>query len=1006
MPELTAKDYMESGDRCVQEGLYDAAIVAYSKAVQNGEDDGRAKEALQNAYKQYDIPGLRLIGREDYVKQYPEQAKKLELPGNVAYILKGTEELSKLPAFPKQAGESHISHVDFELSRKYPVINDESFAIDFSECSNLEDIPSTFFSMSGKLICADLSGCDKLSKINGSSFALCTSLESVIFPKNLRMIGDLAFQGTALKKLDLSGTKVVSIGRAAFNYNKTLIEATLSDDLKEIGEEAFSDCYNLKELKNLTGNLEEFPRDSIKNTAVEELNVLEGFRYFPFFDIKVKYSKMGQLRNDVTGGLLNYFFNDCERDGLCSGHLYDSYLKLNEILKLNPNHEQALLECGYACLKLHKQEEAKERFTRLIELQCTDNEINYNAYIGRARANMIFEGKENEIINDLSRAIEIVTADMRIDQKERMIIDSLECERHNRSYAECYMQRSRMYEKLGNKEAAEKDYRKAIEIDGTYEFPRFELIKAEDYHGAMELPEDTKYVLKGSRDLKVLPRFGRICTVAGNLKRLACSDNGNGYFPILNVEEMYPELLNNKFALDFSNCRQLRRLQGGAFAGLKNIVAADFSGCDSLREMPGYCFENCSNLETIILNRHLHEIGSGVFAGCGLKKLDLSGTALGKIGHYSFERNESLKEVILPECLNKFHHGCFKDCTSLCKISQLPRIVDFIEREAFANTALKEIETKGKDHNSRFPDIGVKLKYILTNADEFFLDGKERLDVFYNYRDSVEYFNKSLECNENYLQARFYRGYALLQGFEDAEHLDLAVNDLTKVLDRQIDKDTEEKAHLWRALALIKKDELYGTDNRDLIKSDLDQSIRVNFACNTYGILYKYNYMPMAKAYCRCGDYDSAKYVLENALKNKDCAYDFDMRTEFGIINFMRNDYRAAVESLDKAEELKGRIWPSNKRSLVDLYYYRGKAKSALGNQEEALHDYEKAAGQPMNKDLEGAVSDAINETKQKIENKRERTNFDGLEFKRSKSSSRPNGEKKQNENTKTKSIG
>ena len=1006
MPELTAENYLESGDRCLENGLYEAAIVAYGKALQIGTDYERAEQALQNAYDRYEIPGLELISRNEYINQYPERP---ELPDNVAYILKGTNQLQKLPEFPKMPDESDISHVDFELSRKYPIINDSYFAIDFSECSNLESIPSGFFSILGNLICADFSGCDKLMQIGEYAFGSCTSLKSVIFPQNLKTIGGAAFQCAVLEQLDLSGTKVQLIDHAAFNENTHLQEVKLSPCLKKICEHAFSECYNLKKLDNLNPGIEEFPQSSLKNTAIKELYAPDGFYNFFFPGIEVKYYGIGELHNDVTTSLENYFSDKDEYGGIYSGHLNSAYLNLKKIFELNPNYEQGLLECGYACLHLHKHVEAEEYFKRLIDLKCTDNEINYNAYIGHARANMPFEGKENEIINDLSRAIEIVNTHKQIDEKEHKIIENLRWVKPKSSYAECYMQRSRMYERLGNKEEAEKDYKKAVEIDSSYEFPRFELIKAEDYHGAMVLPEDTKYVLNVSKRLEALPCFGRICTVAGNLKRLSYGDNGEGYFSRFNLEEMYPELLNNKFALDFSNCRNFEKFDGCTFAGSKNIVAVDLSGCDNLREIPGYCFEDCSNLETIIFNSELQEIKSNAFTGCGLKNLDLSNITTSLVLEWeAFESNKSLKRVVFPENLDKIRSYCFKDCTSLCEVSPLPNNIYEIKRDIFKNTALKEVKTRRKDYKYMFPDIGIELKCILTDEEEFFLRGKERIDGLYDYEGSVKYFNEALKYNENYTPARILRGYALSEGFKDAKHLDLAVSDLTRVLEQKLDKDTTEKVHLWRALALIKNDELHGTDNRELIKSDLDQSVKANFACSTHDRFYKYNYMPMAKAYCRCGDYDSAAYVLENALKDEKCSDSFDMTTELGIINIMKNDYNAAVKILDKAEKLHSCC--SDKYSFSDLYYYRGKAKSALCNPEEALHDYEKAAehcsyvpAYLINNDLKNAVSVAIKETKEKIEKKRELIPVGDLSGRKSRSTSRASSRQRQNIIDKTK---
>lgn len=108
---------------------------------------------------------------------------------------------------------------------------------------------------------------EKVTAIPEGAFAYCNALGRVDFPAGLSSIGDRAFTQTGLGTVDLSKTKVTTIGNVVFYntsvsevkfpstltsigdqafQNTTLVNVELNEGLKSIGEWAFGDIAELK----------------------------------------------------------------------------------------------------------------------------------------------------------------------------------------------------------------------------------------------------------------------------------------------------------------------------------------------------------------------------------------------------------------------------------------------------------------------------------------------------------------------------------------------------------------------------------------------------------------------------------------------------------------------------------------------------------------------------------------------------------------------------------------
>lgn len=142
----------------------------------------------------------------------------------------------------------------------------------FEGCKNLEkvSIPSSVtsiekeaFKSCDKLKCVDMSN-TLISSIGEKAFQYCNSLSEVKFSSELTTIGKIAFssgdnytgdteEACIFTSLDLSNTKLTSIGEAAFAYNTNLINIVLPSSLTSIGGYAFYNCNN-SSLTSITFN--------------------------------------------------------------------------------------------------------------------------------------------------------------------------------------------------------------------------------------------------------------------------------------------------------------------------------------------------------------------------------------------------------------------------------------------------------------------------------------------------------------------------------------------------------------------------------------------------------------------------------------------------------------------------------------------------------------------------------------------------------------------------------
>ncbi|WP_297961344.1 leucine-rich repeat domain-containing protein, partial [uncultured Ruminococcus sp.] len=109
-----------------------------------------------------------------------------------------------------------------------------------------ETVPSYAFSSMTTLKEIDLSS-SKIQSIGDSAFQNCTSLATVKLPKTVKTLGNYAYSGTAIKSVPDNGA-ITSAGNHAFSDCPNLVKASVPSSYKTLGSSAFSGCANMVDL--------------------------------------------------------------------------------------------------------------------------------------------------------------------------------------------------------------------------------------------------------------------------------------------------------------------------------------------------------------------------------------------------------------------------------------------------------------------------------------------------------------------------------------------------------------------------------------------------------------------------------------------------------------------------------------------------------------------------------------------------------------------------------------
>lgn len=360
MMEKTKEYYFQCAEKCVRNNMLEPAIIAYNNALLIDPDYPEADKRLSDVYNLYETPGLSLVKRSDY-------NGKIQLPKDVDYILQCSNQLSRLPDFGSFNTEL-LGFNGFCLTKKYSILENKKFAVDFSCKNDLKKIPETMFAGLTNLVCADFSGCHNVTQINEGAFSGCQQLQSIVLPKNITTIGQFAFDSAGLKYIDLSDTAVESIGGCAFMGNSYLSRIELPKHLKELGSSVFAECYSLKNLK-FNDDADKIDPEAFRKSYIKEIFAPANFKYRPDNDIIVNIN--GTVPVDEYLRVANYYIKNQNNE------LAEKYFSL--AISEHPKRYEGYLERSKFYLNTKGIKEAIPDAKKLVSLKPTNEE--YVSYL-------------------------------------------------------------------------------------------------------------------------------------------------------------------------------------------------------------------------------------------------------------------------------------------------------------------------------------------------------------------------------------------------------------------------------------------------------------------------------------------------------------------------------------------------------------------------------------------------------------------------------------------------
>lgn len=196
---------------------------------------------------------------------------------------------------------------------------------------------------------------------------------------------------------------------------------------------------------------------------------------------------------------------------------------------------------------------------------------------------------------------------------------------------------------------------------------------------------------------------------------------------------------------------------------VREIGSHAFYDCNSMKSInvpvgvaaiKEYTFFGCASLLDISIPDTVISVGDYAYYGCVVAKtLDLSNT-LKSIGAYAFYNCNQVKEIILPNTLKSIGNYAFRSCSSITEISIPDSVTELGDCVFYACTGLEQAEFGfgiTRIGNSEFYGC-VKFKKLMLNGDVEYIHEL----AFYGAEDAVIYSfeNQYVEdyCEENGLE--------------------------------------------------------------------------------------------------------------------------------------------------------------------------------------------------------------------------------------------------------------
>ena len=501
---------------------------------------------------------------------------------------------------------------------------------------------------------------DSVQKLPHSCFAECSNLAVINMPNSIKEIGDWAFHGcSSLQMIDLSKTKISSIGDSMFWSCANLTEVKLPDSIKVIAKSSFAYCGKLGKI-NFPEGLRYIGDSAFDHTsALNTVELPESLRYigsgaFDFSGLKGTLIIPAGIEN-----LQSYTFAFCY--GL-------SVVKITDGTKYINSYALDLRDrLGGATHKTYYIPPSVDYFND-TSLTCAEEHTIYGIKGSFAsNASKIRSAWKFEEVAYDSKAVFDASGGTVSETSKELV-------------------KGQGFGLLPTPKLAGWTFK------GWYSDDKFKrkivsttIVNKDSYtlYAKWEKAQKTELVYQGE-DSDFVIEDGVLKKYQGNEPVVIIPDT---------VKEIgYGAFKKNKTVLKVFMPDSVEKMENAVFNECENLMEIRFS--HSLKEIPAHTCSGCLALEKVIIPEGVTNIGDGAFTSgdvpMSYSEIKFPKT-LKSIEREAFSNNDSVTEINLPDGLESIGTYAFETNTSLVKVSFGDGITELSNGVFYRNYRLKEI---------------------------------------------------------------------------------------------------------------------------------------------------------------------------------------------------------------------------------------------------------------------------------------------------------------------------
>ena len=540
---------------------------------------------------------------------------------------------------------------------------------------------------------------DSVQKLPHSCFAECSNLAVINMPNSIKEIGDWAFHGcSSLQMIDLSKTKISSIGDSMFWSCANLTEVKLPDSIKVIAKSSFAYCGKLGKI-NFPEGLRYIGDSAFDHTsALNTVELPESLRYIGSGAFGYSGLKGTLIIPAGIANLQSYTF------AICPGL---SVVKITDGTKYINSYALDLRDrLGGASHKTYFIPPSVDYFND-TSLTCAEEHTIYG--IKGSFASNATKIKEEWKFQEVAYNSKVVfdASGGTVSETSKELV------------------KGQGFGLLPTPKLAGWTFK------GWYSDDKFKrkvvsttIVNKDNYtlYAKWEKEEKTELVYQGD-DSDFVIEDGVLEKYQGNEPVVIIPDT---------VKEIgYGAFAGNKTVLKVIMPDSVEKMDKAVFDGCENLMQIRFS--HSLKEIPAHTCSGCLALEKVIIPEGVITIGDCAFNSGDIpmsySEIKFPET-LKSIEMDAFRNNDSVTKISLPDGLESIGKYAFEKNTSLVKVSFGDGITELSEGVFSGDTILKNIS----------------LPYGLKSIGRFVFDTDKNIEELY-IPETVENIQSSMLRN-------------------------------------------------------------------------------------------------------------------------------------------------------------------------------------------------------------------------------------------------------------------